>query len=1471
MLTSMRNRQISSRRVCPRLEILDERVVPALITWTGRGSPLNNASHIWSNPDNWAQLRVPADGDDVVIPASTDKIGVFFDQDTPHQAVSLHSLICDLPFVMAGVSPGVRTTLTLNGTGPFHFNSTLTLTDGFIGGDGTIDVAGQLNWSRSTMFGSGITNANGGIRFQDFPAMIDTRVINNLGVATFVDNVGGFASGDNGTVFNNLPTGSFTIDGNHDFGVGTFNNQGTFTKRGGATGDNVSAFLGFNQTSATPVVVESGTLELAGGTQTGDFEFTGATLQLSSSSVSLANNFKSGSHVHGTTLSVVNDTVTNFNPGSVYDVSGSSNFNPALQSTTTFDGTVISMGTAVNINRASVIFDHDISSTTLSLDGQLGGPGLLAGSGTVNVSGPVTWSGGAIGGTGTINANGGMVMTGFLTISGTRTINNAGAATYNGAGGSFFNNVPAAVFNNLATGSFTIDGNNDYNGGTFNNEGAFIKLAGAAGDGVTRFGSVTFTNSGSVRIGAESTVEVVGGSYIQSAGSTTLQNGTVAMLSTGGTVNIKGGTLTGSGTISGNVVNAGTVSPGLPTGVLTIVGNYAQTATGLLNLDIGGLVPGTDFDQVDVRGTVALDGALNVDLLSGFTPIRSSRFPILLNDKADAVGSNFTGLPEGTTLPAGSDRLTITYKAGTGNDILLQGVNHIPTAAAGTYQIDEGVASVTLTGSGTDADGDPLTYLWDLDGDGVFETLGQTVTFSTAGIDGPSSLFPKLAVSDPLDARGTSTSIVTIKNVTPAAVLTSDGPVNAGSTATVSFSNPFDPSSQDTAFGFTYAFDFNKDGTFEVTGSPFSSATVPASFLSTAGDHTVRGRISDKDGGFTDSTTVVTVQPTVDVALTVSITPGTSTLVTGEEYTFTMFVINNGLLAAHHVTLIDTFARSGNVVEIHQTQGSGVNLSPSRYEGDFDTLAPGAIATLTVVEQSSQPGTFTDSVTVSAEEPDPYTSNNDAVITETVVLPPTDVLISISPVTPSPAITDDVYEYTITVTNAGTQAAHNVRLIDTLENFPGAQISSAGAPLPVFSFDYPGSAIDATLDALAPGASFAYLIRETSSQPGTFTDLATVAADEADPDVSNNNASITATVILSTADVRVAVGSVTPSLALTGALYEYKITITNAGPQAAHNVRLIDTVANFPGAQISSAGPSLPVFSFDYPGSAIAATLDALAPGASFTYLIRETSSQPGTFTDVAVVTADTVDPDISNNHASITATVAPRLRPAYVLNGAQRNLVITGSDGDDVIRIRRGADPGTAKVVINEKKYHTTIRGTFAQPIDRIVVFALAGNDRVKVDENLKVSAWVYGGDGNDRLRGGAGNDVLVGGDRADKLNGSRGRDVLIGGRGADRLAGGRGSDLLVSGRTAFDDKAAALAAIVAEWSSSRSFKARVANLRGSGAGTRENRNDFLDASGPDATVLDDNDPDKLKGGTGRDWFLANRGRKKDKISGLI
>jgi Ca2+-binding RTX toxin-like protein len=145
--------------------------------------------------------------------------------------------------------------------------------------------------------------------------------------------------------------------------------------------------------------------------------------------------------------------------------------------------------------------------------------------------------------------------------------------------------------------------------------------------------------------------------------------------------------------------------------------------------------------------------------------------------------------------------------------------------------------------------------------------------------------------------------------------------------------------------------------------------------------------------------------------------------------------------------------------------------------------------------------------------------------------------------------------------------------------------------------------------------------------------------------------------------------------------------------------------------------------------------------------------------------------------------------------------------------------------------------------------------------------SASLTGGDGANILRadtftsgavtlqGGGGNDVLIGGSKNDLLNGGDGRDLLIGGLGADTLNGNAGDDILLGGTSSLSSNVVALNALMAEWTSAKSYATRVANLlTGGGA----NGTTKLNAS----TAKNDSPAiDSLTGGSEADWFFESIG----------
>ncbi len=143
-----------------------------------------------------------------------------------------------------------------------------------------------------------------------------------------------------------------------------------------------------------------------------------------------------------------------------------------------------------------------------------------------------------------------------------------------------------------------------------------------------------------------------------------------------------------------------------------------------------------------------------------------------------------------------------------------------------------------------------------------------------------------------------------------------------------------------------------------------------------------------------------------------------------------------------------------------------------------------------------------------------------------------------------------------------------------------------------------------------------------------------------------------------------------------------------------------------------------------------------------------------------------------------------------------------------------------------------------------------IGGNGDDTLTGNAKTSTVIVGGGGIDILTGGSLRDILIGG---------AGADALTGGTGANKIVGGSGTneDLLIGGATSHDSNGSALLSLLAEWTSSRGYNDRVANLRGTGTGDRANGDMFLQNAPTDTLFDDAGSIDSLTGALGDDYLL--------------
>ncbi len=189
-------------------------------------------------------------------------------------------------------------------------------------------------------------------------------------------------------------------------------------------------------------------------------------------------------------------------------------------------------------------------------------------------------------------------------------------------------------------------------------------------------------------------------------------------------------------------------------------------------------------------------------------------------------------------------------------------MNVNPVADAGPdLALDEG-AQIAFAGSASDAGaGDVLTFAWDLDGDGIFEAQGRSVTFSAIELDGPAHYVVALRVRDddyPYPAGGggqigesVDTLGITVNNLPPSSV-EAYGPYFGHPGRSVTLAGAAEDVPADTDI-LTYEWDVDGDGTYELTGQTVVTA------WNTAGVYTVALRVTDDDGGSGLDGAVVTI------------------------------------------------------------------------------------------------------------------------------------------------------------------------------------------------------------------------------------------------------------------------------------------------------------------------------------------------------------------------------------------------------------------------------------------------------------------------------------------------------------------------------------------------------------------------------------------------------------------------------------
>jgi hypothetical protein len=504
-----------------------------------------------------------------------------------------------------------------------------------------VDVTGALTSFNGTLGGSGRTRIAAGARLDiGLPAdvgnpvgeiqLLDTHRLENAGTVN-VRARSRLLIFNNSTFVNDGAV-QITADGQVD-GYGSSGSQetklvnnGTVLKQG--AGDAVFRAKSFTNTGR--IEVQEGTLYSGGsGAHNGTFDVAG-----------------------GATLYLAPDLNGTVDLGGGQGVTGAGTVGFYGQGTVNVDGGYTVAGTNITGN-VRVNFKADTTIRRLGLSG-----GGTLGDGNVTVTEAFDLAYGTIRGAGTLRVARGATMTvnapGSPILFDSRRLENAGTMN-------LVSTSPLQVFGTSSlvnSGIIDIQGDGGLMGsgvsgahGGFTNTGRVLKTAGG---GASLLAFDNFSNAGTIeaRTGA---LNFGFGAFTQTDSGRLILNN--ADLTAGRTFTLDGGTLAGNGRVSVNFVNGGAVSPGVAprtAGSLEFLGTYTQTASGKLNIELGGTEAGTGFDQIVTGGptgtTTQLGGTLNVSLIDNYRPTRDGSFQIVrysarAGDFATVNGLELNGEP----------------------------------------------------------------------------------------------------------------------------------------------------------------------------------------------------------------------------------------------------------------------------------------------------------------------------------------------------------------------------------------------------------------------------------------------------------------------------------------------------------------------------------------------------------------------------------------------------------------------------------------------------------------------------------------------------------------------------------------------------------------------------------------------------------------------------------------------------------
>jgi uncharacterized delta-60 repeat protein len=709
-------------------------------------------------------------------------------------------------------------------------------------------------------------------------------------------------------------------------------------------------------------------------------------------------------------------------------------------------------------------------------------------------------------------------------------------------------------------------------------------------------------------------------------------------------------------------------------------------------------------------------------------------------------------------------------------------------------------ATISLTSTVTDPSPADVaagfTLAWTVTKDGAAFATGSGANFAFTPDDNATYIVT-LSATDKDGGVGTASQTIAVFNVAPTPTIVGSPSNNPEGSAITLSGTASDPSPVDTAAGFTFAWSVSKNGNAFASGAGANFSFTPDD----DGTYTVTLAATDKDGdtGTASQTIdVFNVDPTPTIVGAPSSSPEGSAITLGgmaidpspvdtaAGFTFAWSVLKNGNAFASGAGANFSFTPDDNatyVVTLAATDEDGGAGTASQTISVFN-VAP--TPTIAGAPGSSPEGS---AIALTGSATDPSTVDTAAGFTFAwSVLKNGNVFTSGAGASFSFTPDDDgTYLVTLSATDkdggvgttSSTVLVTNVPPTPAIGGLPASSpegttlslTASATDPSPVdtaagFTFAWSvtknGSAF-----AAGTGANFSF----TPDDDGTYV----VALTATDQDGASASTSQT-----------LAVTNVPPNAALNGPATGVRaqpltFTLTASDPSTVDQAAGFTFTINWDdGTSQTIAGPS--------------GTQVQHAYQASGTYAVNVTATDEDGASGAAAMQTETIQ--------------------AVQVQGS--TLYVGGTSGDD--RIIFFQNWQGVRVLLNG-----VMQGPYSG-VTQIVAYGGGGNDVIWAAPNVQIPVTIFGGTGNDILRGGSSPKVLASGEGDDELSGPPGR-----------------------------------------WCSSHDHATRVANLSGTSVDAvfakRLNRDTFLKVTGADATVFDDGARDVLWGGPGHNRYFASAG----------